>query len=93
MMEERAKSFNLLRTTVTRVCWLLGIFSPDCYKYVPALMAFSCRLTCRRDTPALEQLGLTRKGPQQPRALCNVCQIEPHIFREAVLKGLNTRNK
>ncbi|GBN90291.1 hypothetical protein AVEN_182687-1 [Araneus ventricosus] len=50
MMEEGVKSFNPLRATVTRVCQLLGIFSPDCHKYMPVLMAFSYRLKNRRDT-------------------------------------------
>ncbi|GBM67282.1 hypothetical protein AVEN_201214-1 [Araneus ventricosus] len=37
-------SINPLRTTVTRTCQLLGAFSPDCHKYLTALVDFSQRM-------------------------------------------------
>ncbi|GBM48375.1 hypothetical protein AVEN_103560-1 [Araneus ventricosus] len=48
-----------LRTTVTRAFQLLGTFSPDCHKYLPALTATDCHLGM---TSALEQLGITRES-------------------------------
>ncbi|GBL75976.1 hypothetical protein AVEN_234295-1 [Araneus ventricosus] len=87
MMEEGAKSLNPLRMTVTRVCQSV---------YSLPTVRNTCRLMWLLATglkPALVQLGLSRKGPQQPRVVDDGGQIEPYVFRAAVLKGLNTSNK
>ncbi|GBM02457.1 hypothetical protein AVEN_76505-1 [Araneus ventricosus] len=84
------KFFNLLRTTVTWACQLLGTFCPDCHKYVPAVVAFSTG--CHTGvTSALMQLGFTRKSAPalSSQARWEMSAIlKPHDFLMAVLKRL-----
>ncbi|GBM08432.1 hypothetical protein AVEN_267706-1 [Araneus ventricosus] len=71
-----------IMTTVTRAWLLLGTFSPDCHKYVPALVAFSNRLSLRRDT----SFGVIRLNKKE----CAALSSDAHVFCAAVLKGLKT---
>ncbi|GBO02991.1 hypothetical protein AVEN_24396-1 [Araneus ventricosus] len=81
---------NPLRTTVKHAFQLLGASFSDCHNYVPDLVAFSYRLSRRRDTN-FSSVRFNKKkcaGPEQSRALGNVGQTEPHVFIATVLKGI-----
>ncbi|GBM06657.1 hypothetical protein AVEN_190876-1 [Araneus ventricosus] len=71
--------------TVTDTCQLLGTYSPDCHKYVSALVAFSNRLSRRRDTSFQPQLDQVQESAR-PEKITNQCRTFNTIGERLMVK-------